>query len=106
MVAALAIGVDHQRDVRGTVRIVFDTLDLGRDAVLVVAHEIDHAVVVTVTAALVAHGDVTIVVAAGLLELGFQQGGVTGTLVQVVTGDLHGMATASGSRFDLDNSHD
>ena len=71
-VAALAVGVAHQCDVGRAVRVVLDALDLGRDAVLV-AHEVDHAVVVLVATALVAGRDVAVVVAAGLLELGFQQ---------------------------------
>jgi hypothetical protein len=70
------------------VRVVLDALDLRRDAVLV-ADEIDHAVVVLVATALVAGGDVAVVVAAGLLDLGFQQRRVTLALVQVVTRDLH-----------------
>src|SRR5438128_523171 len=49
-VAALAVGVAHQGDVGAAVRIVFDGLDLGRDAVLV-ALEINHAVSVLVPAA-------------------------------------------------------
>ena len=47
--AALAVGVAQQRDVRRAVRVVLDALDLRRDAVL--AHEVDHAVVVLVTTA-------------------------------------------------------
>jgi hypothetical protein len=43
----------------------------------------------------VAHGDVTVVVATGFLELGFQQGRVTGAFVQGFAGDLH-HATAAG----------
>jgi hypothetical protein len=79
--------------VRRAVGVVLDALDLGRDAVLV-ATEVNHAVVVLVTTALVANRDVTVVVAAGLLELGFQQRRKTFTLVQVVTRDLHHAATA------------
>ena len=62
-VAALAVGVEQQREVRAAVRVVLEALDLGRDAVLVAA-EIDDAVVVLVAAALVAHGDAAVVVAA------------------------------------------
>ena len=56
-VAALAVGVAQQREVRAAVRVVLEALDLGRDAVLV-APEIDDAVVLLVAAALVARGDV------------------------------------------------
>ena len=55
-VAALAIGVAKQRDVRGAVRIVLDALDPAGDAFLV-ALEVDDAIVLLVTAATMAHGD-------------------------------------------------
>src|SRR6185369_14749697 len=71
-VATLAIGVNHQRDVRGTVRIVFQTFDLTRNAVLV-ALEIDNAIGLLVTTTLVTDGNPTIVVAAGVCGLGFNQ---------------------------------
>src|SRR5438105_1047478 len=92
-VAALAVGIAHQRQVGGAVRVVLDALDLRRDAVLV-ATEVDDAVVVLVATALVASGDVAVVVAAGLLVLGFQQRRVRFTLVQVVARDLHHAAMA------------
>jgi hypothetical protein len=87
------------------VRVVLDALDLGRDAVLV-ANEVDNAVVVAMTAALVTRRDVAVVVAAGLLELGFQQGSVGVTLVQVIARDLHRAALARRSGFHLDDGHD
>src|SRR5690606_18094291 len=52
-VATLAVHVAQQRQVRAAVRVVLDTLDLGRHAVLV-ATEIDLAIVLLVTAADVA----------------------------------------------------
>ena len=55
-VAALAVGVQHQREVRGAVRVVLEPLDLARDAVLV-AQEVDDAITVPVAAALVARRD-------------------------------------------------
>jgi hypothetical protein len=51
-VAALAVGVAQQREVRAAVRVVLEPLDLRRDAVLVAA-EVDDPVVVLVPAALV-----------------------------------------------------
>ncbi|MDT4872439.1 hypothetical protein FQZ97_1076220 [compost metagenome] len=77
----------------GAVGVVLDAFDLGRDAVLG-ATEVDHAVVVLMTTALVANRDVTVVVATGLLELWFQQRCITFTFVEVVTRDLHHAATA------------
>jgi hypothetical protein len=50
--------------------------------------------VVLVTTTCVAGGDVAVVVAASLLELRFEQGGVTFTFVEVVTSDLHHAASA------------
>ncbi|MNR13641.1 hypothetical protein D3C85_1300580 [compost metagenome] len=105
-VPALAVGEQHERDVGATVRIVFQALDLGGNTVLVVALEVDHAIVVLMTTALVAGGDMTIVVTARLLELLFQQRSVRGALVQVVVHDLHHRATARGSRLGLDECHD
>jgi hypothetical protein len=77
----------------GAVRVVLDALDLGRNRVLV-ATEIDHTVVVLVPTALVTGGDVAVVVAAGLLELGLQQRCKRLTLVQVVARNLHHATTA------------
>src|SRR4029079_7078750 len=54
-VATLAVLVQHEREMRGAVRIVFDALHLARNAVLV-TQEVDHAVLLFVTVALVAHG--------------------------------------------------
>ena len=103
-VAALAVGVAHQRDVRGAVRVVLDALDLGRNAVLV-AHEIDHAVVVLVPTALVAHRDVAVVVAAGVLLLRLEQRRFRLALVQVLVHHLHHGTAAGRSRFDFDDGH-
>jgi hypothetical protein len=49
---------------------------------------------VLVTAALVTGGDMTVVVAASVLELRLQQSSVWSTLVQVVTRDFHHATTA------------
>ena len=67
---------------RGAVRIVFQAFDLGRDAVLV-ATEIDQAVVLLVTAAEMARGDVAVVVAAGVMRLAFNQRLDRPALVQI-----------------------
>jgi len=50
--------------------------------------------VVLVTTALVTGRDMTVVVTAGLLELGFEQGRLAFTFVQVITGNLHHATTA------------
>src|SRR5262249_41074384 len=95
-VATLAVLVQHERKVRGAVRIVFDALDLARDAVLV-AQEVDHAVLLLVTVALVAHGLAAEVVARAGRVLVHQQRLLRLTLVQVVAGNLD-LEAASGRR--------
>jgi hypothetical protein len=81
-VAALAVDVAQQRDVRGAVRIVFDALDAGRDAFLV-ALEVDDAVVLLVATTDVTGGDAAVVVAAAGLALLLDQRRVRRALVQV-----------------------
>ena len=65
-VALLAVEVVQQRDVRGAVGVVLDVRDLGVDAVLVVATEVDDAVGALVATALVPGGDAAVRVAAAL----------------------------------------
>ena len=81
-VAALAVDVAQQRDVRGAVRIVFDALDARRNAFLV-ALEVDDAVMLLVTTADVAGGDAAVVVTATGLALRLDQRRVRRALVQV-----------------------
>jgi hypothetical protein len=90
---------------RSTVRVVFNTLDLGRYRVFVTA-EINYTVVVLMTTALVTCSDVTVVVTTRFLVLGFQQWGVRLTFVQVVTGNFDNAALTGRCRFHLDDCHD
>jgi hypothetical protein len=62
-VALLAVEVVQQRDARGAVGVVLDVSDLGVDAVLVVATEVDDAVLALVATADVAGGDAALVFA-------------------------------------------
>src|SRR5580658_7946120 len=71
-VAALAIGVQHQRNVRGTVRIVLDAFNSAGDTVLV-ALEVDDAVFLARTTPDVPGGDATEMVARTGLVLGHRQ---------------------------------
>lgn len=103
-VATLAVGVAQQSDVRRTVRVVFQTLDLRGDAILV-ATEVDDTVVLLVTAATVADRDVTVVVTARTTGLLFQQRRVGLTLVQVRADDLHHATAASRSRLNFHEGH-
>jgi hypothetical protein len=62
-VPLLAVKKMEQRDIRRAVRVVLDVRDLGVDAVLVVATEVDHPVGPLVAAALVSGGDPAVRVA-------------------------------------------
>ena len=61
-VATLAVQVLEQRDMRAAVRVVFDTLDDGIDAILV-ALEVDDAITLLVAATAMTRGDAAGVVA-------------------------------------------
>src|SRR6476661_3137234 len=104
-VSTCAVGVAQQRDVRGTVRVVFDTLDLGRNAVLAVALEVHDTVVLLVTAADVAGRDVTVVVTASGLRFLLNQGCERTTLVQVAVHNLHHATAAWGGWLHLNECH-
>src|SRR3954447_7175928 len=104
-VALLAVGVVQQRDPGGAVGVVLDVRDLRRDAVLVVATEVDDPVGTLVTATLVPGGDPALVVAAALAGQWPGQG-----LLRRGAGDLHevghrGAAAARGGRLVLADSH-
>ncbi len=94
-VAALAVGVAQQREERAAVGIVLEALDFRRDAVLV-ALEVDLAVELLVAAALVAHGDLAVHVAAALLVLALDEMRHRPALVQVGIDDLDLLALAGG----------
>src|SRR3954451_2396174 len=104
-VALLAVHVVQQRDPGGAGGGVLDVRDLRRDAVLVVATEVDDPVGALVAAALVTGGDPTLVVAAALLGQGAGQ-----RLLRRGPGDLdevghRGAAAARGGRLVLADSH-
>jgi len=62
-VALLAVGVGHERDSRGAIRVVLDRRDLAGD-VRLVPLEVDDAVVPLVAAAAPPRSQVTVIVAA------------------------------------------
>src|SRR6476646_5050589 len=104
-VALLAVGVVQQRDAGGAVRVVLDVSDLGRDAVLVVATEVDDAVGALVPTTLVTGGDAALVVAATLLGQRLDQ-----RLLRRGPGDLDEVSdrratTARGGRLVLADCH-
>src|SRR3954454_2121432 len=82
-VALLAVDVVQQRDAARAVGVVLDVRDLGRDAVLVVAPEVDQPVGALVPAALVARRDPTVRVAPALAVQRTDE-----RLLRVVAGDL------------------
>src|SRR5258708_9292306 len=103
-VTALAVGVTQERQTGAAVRVVFQALYPGGNAVLV-THEIDDTIVMLVPPALMARGDVAAVVAAGTLALFLDQRGNRLALVQVGVDNLDQRAPAGGCWFDFDKRH-
>src|SRR6478672_1725964 len=103
-VLTLAIGIAQQCDMRGAVRIVFDTLDLGGDAILV-ATKIDDAIVLLVTTTDVTGGDVAVVVTAGSFRFLLDQTGERTAFVQVGIDDLDHAAAAGRGRLHFNECH-
>ena len=85
--------------------VVLDPFHFCRDAVLD-ATEIHHAVMVLVTTAFVAGGDMAIVVTTCVLELRLQQRRVGRALVQMVSGDFDNTAPTGRGGFHFDDGHD
>src|SRR5665213_1875455 len=103
-VAALAILVEDERNVRGPVRIVFDGLNDARNAVLV-ALEVDEAVLLPRTAADMTRRDAAKMSARAGLALRHCQWRVRPALVQVRAVDLDDRAGAGGCRLVFDQAH-
>jgi len=103
-VATLAVHVQQQGQVGAAVRVVFEALDLRRDAILV-ALEIDEAIVLLVAAALVPDRDVAVVVAARTALLVFDERGNRSALVQVGIDDLHHGAATCRRWLYFDEGH-
>src|SRR6478609_7961390 len=104
-VALLAVEVVQERDARGAVGVVLDVSDLGVDAVLVVATEVDDTVLTLVATADVTRGDASLVVAATRLGERAEE-----RLLGRRSGDLgevgHRRAAATGRRgLVLANCH-
>ncbi|MCY1513544.1 hypothetical protein D9M68_480520 [compost metagenome] len=104
-VATLAVRVFQQSDVSSTVRIVFNALDDGRNAILVAA-EVDQTIVLLVTTTDMTGGDTTVVVTAARLGFLLEQRCVGSAFVQLLIHHFHDKATTSGSRFALNDCHD
>src|SRR5690606_31348320 len=105
-VATLTVGIFQQGDVSSTVRIVFHALDSGRDAIFVIATEIDQTVVLLVAATDMTSGDTTIVVTTTGLRLLLEQRSVRSAFVQLLIDHLDHKTAASGSRLAFNDCHD
>ena len=92
-VSTLTICIANQSDVRRTIRVILDPLDLGWNSILGTA-KVNDAIVVLMTTTFVASRDVTIVIATSMLELWLQQRCIGLTLMQMVTRNLHHATTA------------
>ena len=104
-IAALAVGVFDQRDVRTAVRVVLEALYSTRNTVLVAA-KIDNAVTLLVTAALVTNRDPTLVVATALRRFFVEQGRMRLALVQAVGLHLNDETSSRRCRFCFMQRHD
>ncbi len=104
-VATLAIGILQQRNVSSTVRVIFDTLDDGRNAILVAA-KIDQTIVLLMTTTDVTSGDATVVVTATGFRLLLDQRCVRSAFVKLLIDHLDHKTAARGSRLAFNDCHD
>ncbi|MND92603.1 hypothetical protein D3C80_847670 [compost metagenome] len=105
-VATLTVCVAQQGDVSSTVRVVFDTLDSGWDAIFVVATEVDQTVMLLMTTTNVTSGDAAIVVTTTRLRFLLDQRCVRSAFVQLLVDHLDHETAASGGRFAFNDCHD
>src|SRR5687768_11205088 len=103
-VAALAVRVEHEREMGAPVRVVFETLHLARHAILV-ATEVDHPIAMPVTTALVTRGEPALVVARARALLARRQRSNRPALMQVRAIGLDDEAPPGRGRFGLDEGH-
>src|SRR5690606_9738792 len=104
-VATLAVCVQQQGDVCSSVRVIFQSLNLGRNAVLV-ATEIDNTVLLLVPATDVASCDSTLIVTTTGLGLVCQQRRVSTPFVQLRVYHFHYETAAWRGGFTLNDCHD
>ena len=103
-VAAFAVGVKHESDIGGTVRIVFNAFNAGGDTVLITL-EVDDAIGTLGTTTLMTAGDVTIVIAAAAAILLLNKSGPGLALVELLVDNLDRMTAAGRRRLEFDESH-
>ena len=97
-VTALAVLVHQQRNVRASVRVVLDGGDLGGHAVLD-ALEVDDAVTLLVSTALMTNRDPTVVIATTLRRLLVEKRRMRFALVQLRRLDGNDESATRGCRF-------
>src|SRR3970040_2392510 len=103
-VAPFAVSIEKQGEKRAAVGIVLEALDLRRNGVLV-ALEIDDAIALLVSAALVAHGDLAVDVAARFPQLALDQVRYRLALVEIRIDDLDDLALAGCDGSPLDQHY-
>ncbi len=103
-VTAFSIRIAKQCQVGAAVRIIFQSLDFGENAILV-ATKIHLAVMLLMTATHVTGSNVTVVIASGGMVLLLHQFRVGRTLVQVWINHFNDCAASGRSRFDFNQCH-
>src|SRR4029453_7782649 len=103
-VAAFAVLVLQQREVRRAVRVVLEALDDRRNAVLV-ATEVDDAIPLLVSAALVTRRHSAVVIAPAVLLLRLDERSVRRAFVQARLDDLDDEAPSRRGWFGFDEWH-
>jgi len=99
-VTLLTVGVVHQRDTRSAVGVILDGLDSGGDTVLV-ALEVDDAVQLLVATAHIAHGHLTLVVAATRFAVAKHQTLFRLVGRDIIVGDDEFVTLSGGCRFNF-----
>ena len=103
-ITTLTVQVLDQRNVRGTVRIVFQTLNNAYHTIFVTT-EVNQTVFLLVTTTFMTGSNATIVVTTTVFALGFQQRRVGSTFMQIFVDHLDYKAAARRSRLALYNRH-
>ena len=103
-IAALTIGIQYQRNVRATIGIVFQALDMTRNSILVTL-EINQAIVLLVAATLMTGGDAPSIVAPAGPVLRFNQRRMGRALIQLGSDHLHDKAATSRCGFQFYDCH-
>src|SRR5688500_12686822 len=103
-VTAFTVCIAQKRQMRAAVRIVFDAFHPSRDPVLV-ALEIDDAIVLLVPAAFVTHGEMAVGVAARFLRLALDEVRLRLALMQTRRDDLDELSPPGRGGFDFDQHY-